>query len=134
MESEKRYTMDELVSLSGFPRRTIRYYIQEGLLDPPSGRGRGGFYYDSHLDKLRLIRSLQEKGLGLAAIAGRLSTPDEFMALPQAGDGQREAWTRFNILPGLELNVRHDIEEKHHRKLNEIVRIARLLIEEEISG
>ncbi|MCK4823506.1 MerR family transcriptional regulator, partial [bacterium] len=30
-------------------RRTIRYYIQEGLLEPPAGRGRGGFYYDSHL-------------------------------------------------------------------------------------
>jgi DNA-binding transcriptional MerR regulator len=130
MENQKRYTMDELVALSGFSRRTIRYYIQERLLDPPAGRGRGGFYYDSHLDKLRLIRSLQEKNLGLSAIAARLGRAGGPGEQARVEEGGREPWTRFNLVPGLEMNVRRDVEERHRRKLGEIIRLARLLIEE----
>jgi hypothetical protein len=37
-------------------------------LDPPAGRGRGGFYYDSHLQRLLEIKALQNRGLRLAAI------------------------------------------------------------------
>ena len=64
----KQYTIEDLCELTGFSRRTIRYYVQEGLIDPPAGRGRGGFYFDSHLDKLRKIKTLQDKGLRLSAI------------------------------------------------------------------
>ena len=65
----KRYSIQELSELTGFSRRTIRYYIQEGLLEPPAGRGRGGYYYDSHLNKLSKIRQLQNQGLKLGSIA-----------------------------------------------------------------
>jgi DNA-binding transcriptional MerR regulator len=73
----KRYTIEELGNLSGFSRRTIRYYIQEGLLEPPAGRGRGGFYFDSHLETLRRIRLLQAEQLGLTAIQEILKGGDE---------------------------------------------------------
>ena len=66
---QKQYTIQELSELTGFSRRTIRYYIQEGLLEPPAGRGRGGYYYDSHLNALSKIRRLQNQGLRLSAIS-----------------------------------------------------------------
>ena len=50
----KKYTIEELSNLTGFSRRTIRYYIQENIIKPPSGRGRGGFYYNSQGTRFRI--------------------------------------------------------------------------------
>ena len=68
-EWKNKYTIDELSELTGFSRRTIRYYIHEGLLEPPAGRGRVGFYFDSHLGQLQLIKQLREKEMSLSSIA-----------------------------------------------------------------
>jgi DNA-binding transcriptional MerR regulator len=122
---EKQYTIEELSEQSGFTRRTIRYYIQEGLLEAPAGRGRGGFYNDSHLTRLRYIKSLQEKGLSLTAIM-------EYQAVAETTSDtfSRQVWVKCQVIPGLELNVRRDLEQKESRKINEIIRIARALLEE----
>ncbi len=53
--------IDELARRAGVPTRTIRYYTQQGLLPSPKLRGRVGFYDESHVDRLRLIKELQEK-------------------------------------------------------------------------
>ena len=53
--------IDDLARRAGVPTRTIRYYTQQGLLNPPLLRGRVGFYDDQHLERLRLIKELQEK-------------------------------------------------------------------------
>jgi DNA-binding transcriptional MerR regulator len=53
--------IDELARRAGVPTRTIRYYTQQGLLNPPMLKGRVGFYDDAHVDRLRLIKELQEK-------------------------------------------------------------------------
>lgn len=123
---EKRYTIEELCELTGLTRRTIRYYVQEGLIEAPAGRGRGGFYFDSHLDKLRLIKSFQEKGMNLSAISNYLKGGEVKKA-----DYQRDLWVKYEIFPGLEINVRRDIEEKEGKKIFEIIRIAKSIIKEE---
>lgn len=53
--------IDDLSKRAGVPTRTIRYYTQQGLLNPPTLRGRVGYYEDAHLERLRLIKELQEK-------------------------------------------------------------------------
>ena len=53
--------IDDLAKRAGVPTRTIRYYTQQGLLHPPHLKGRVGFYDDKHLERLRLIKELQEK-------------------------------------------------------------------------
>ncbi|MEX2540066.1 MAG: MerR family transcriptional regulator [Actinomycetota bacterium] len=53
--------IDDLAERAGVPTRTIRYYTQQGLLHSPTLRGRVGFYDDRHLDRLKLIKELQEK-------------------------------------------------------------------------
>jgi DNA-binding transcriptional MerR regulator len=121
------YTIGELSELTGFPLRTIRYYVQEGLLDPPAGRGRGGFYFDSHLERLRLIRSLRDTGMGLVAIAAYLKRGE---GKPQATE-ERELWVRYEIMPGLEISVRRDLEERAPRKVSQIIRTARSVAREE---
>jgi DNA-binding transcriptional MerR regulator len=53
--------IDDLAARAGVPTRTIRYYTQQGLLPPPQLRGRVGYYDDRHVERLRLIKELQEK-------------------------------------------------------------------------
>jgi DNA-binding transcriptional MerR regulator len=53
--------IDELAQRAGVPTRTIRYYTQQGLLASPRLKGRVGYYDERHLDRLRMIKELQEK-------------------------------------------------------------------------
>jgi DNA-binding transcriptional MerR regulator len=130
---KKRYSIEDLAELTGFTRRTIRYYIQEGLLEPPAGRGRGGFYFDSHLDQLRQIRSLQGRGLRLKAIAEVMSGRDmprlAAQALPEAAaPAERELWVRYSVAPGIEIQVARQLEETGQQQVAEIVRVARSIL------
>lgn len=63
--------------------RTVRYYIQQGLLAPPYGAGQGAFYAERHVERLRVIKALQRVHLPLAEIRTRLQslTPAEVQAL-----------------------------------------------------
>ena len=64
--------LDELATRAGVSPRTVRYYIQRGLLPAPEFRGPDTNYGEHHLLVLKAIRSLQEKHLPLDAIAGAL--------------------------------------------------------------
>jgi len=65
---DSRYTAAQLGQLSGVGERTVRYYVREGLIDPPDGRGRGAHFDNRHLGQLQRVRILQEAGLDHAAI------------------------------------------------------------------
>ena len=141
--SGTRYRIEDLCARTGFTRRTIRYYIEAGLLDPPAGRGRGGFYDEGHLRRLVEIRDLQERGLKLRTIQRQLlagepagqapaGRPPAIPGVPegaprQAGDG-REVWARYPVSPGVELLVRGDVEAQAGARLEEAVRLARTLL------
>ncbi len=129
-----RYLIDELCGLTGFSRRTIHYYVQNGLVDPPAGRGRGGYYSDSQVGQLARIRELQDQGYrleairGLIARTGELAPSDMQAAEPAASkailDGDsllpvsrrpeapRDAWVRFAVAPGVELHVSIEAEQR----------------------
>src|SRR5215510_9525304 len=70
---ERRYGIEELAELGGVTRRTVRYYVQRGLLPMPLGTGRGPHYTPAHLQRLIHIRKLQEAGVPLVEIAARLN-------------------------------------------------------------
>lgn len=62
------WTLDELAAEAGLPARTIRYYQARGTLMRPEQRGRVGYYGPAHLERLRLIAQLQDRGLRIEAI------------------------------------------------------------------
>ncbi len=68
MNTDVRLTMEELSRLSGYPRRTIRFYIQQELIPPPIGAGLGAYYTAEHLQGLNRIRDLRAQGLRLDEI------------------------------------------------------------------
>jgi DNA-binding transcriptional MerR regulator len=66
--SEDDFSIQDLSDQTGLPRRTIHFYIQQGLLPPPSGAGLGARYSETHLLRLRLIPLLRQRGLRLDEI------------------------------------------------------------------
>ncbi len=107
-EKERLFTLDELGSLVDFPRRTVRYYIQIGLVDRPEGAGRGAHYTTQHLDQLLEIRKWQQAGLSLDRIRELLSTGDKEALTPPPRPRQKgsvEVWSHVVIDDGLELIV-----------------------------
>ena len=72
-----QYDLNQLGRLSGTPPRTIRYYIQEHLLPRPHAKGSKARYGDEHLDRLLLIRSLQDGGETLEKIRALLEVMDD---------------------------------------------------------
>lgn len=61
-------TVEALATQADTRTSTIRMYQSRGLLDPPGMRGRVGYYTQAHLDRLKAIARLQERGYSLAAI------------------------------------------------------------------
>jgi len=67
-EATPEYTIDELAQASEVPSRTIRFYQSKGALPRPQIRGRVAFYGPAHVERLKLIASLQDRGLRIDAI------------------------------------------------------------------
>lgn len=64
----KIFSLPDLESLVGIPRRTIRSYIEKGLLPQPIGAGRGAHYDEGHLLRLCAIRVLRDRDSSLSDI------------------------------------------------------------------
>lgn len=81
VDGTERRTIDELAAAVGLTVRTVRFYASKGLLPPPHLVGRVGWYDDSHLARLTLVRDLQEAGFTLQAIEGFVArVPDDATA------------------------------------------------------
>lgn len=96
-----RFTIDELADAAGTPKRTIRYYIAQGLISPALGRGRSAYYTPSHLEELERVKLLRQRGLSIEEIRARRQ---ERPAEPPRG----ETWERFRPHPALEVHLRAD--------------------------
>jgi DNA-binding transcriptional MerR regulator len=102
---DRRFTLDELCTLAGVPKRTARWYIQIGLLDRPQGEGRGAHYLSLHLDKLLRIRQLADAGVSLERIREVLSGAPPAVPPRPRGPGTVEVWSHLVVADGLELQV-----------------------------
>ncbi len=63
------YSAAELTQAVGLSIDTIRYYQSLGILQSPERRGRNAVYGEAHLERLRVIRSMADRGLSLKVIA-----------------------------------------------------------------
>lgn len=68
-------SLTELADAAGVTPRTVRYYIQIGLL-PPAGTGPGAHYGEDYVERIRLIKKLQRSHLPLANIREELADLD----------------------------------------------------------
>lgn len=70
------YDIQELVTETGVPRRTIYFYVQQGVLPPPQGAGLAAYYSEDHLLRLKLIPVLRGEGLRLDEIREQFTRMD----------------------------------------------------------
>lgn len=71
------YTIDELAMATRVPSRTIRFYQSKGALPGPKIRGRVAYYGPEHVERLKLIGTLQDRGLSIRAIRDVLAQADK---------------------------------------------------------
>lgn len=70
---QKTYRLKELCRAADVTERTVRYYIEEGLLPPPEGAGPFSRYNYEHWLRLQFIRRLKEEFLPLSEIKNLLA-------------------------------------------------------------
>ena len=144
------YKLEELAREAGVAARTVRYYVQRGLLPAPAFRGKDTTYDEKHLLRLRAIKCLQQVHLPLDAIQSRIlaASPKELEAIvsgmvqlqaplapparllpePEAEPEEEEkldggsVWGRFEIVPGIELHVKGDASAKVKRIARKILK------------
>jgi DNA-binding transcriptional MerR regulator len=129
--SVHRYTLDELCSLLGLTKRTIRFYMQEGLVSRPEGQKRGSYYLDTHLQQLQQIQAWQKAGYSLDRIRELMqdgAIPGETLAPMRPQRGEVQVWSRVHIAPGVELSIEPqqaglnpDEARELYRKIGEII-------------
>lgn len=125
--------LEDLARKAGLSPRTVRYYVQRGLLAAPEFRGPDTQYDERHLATLRAIRALQDRYWPLEAMPGVLAqrTVAELEAiasgtvtLPLPGTKaphaaqvlaekpKEEPMVRYHLAPGVELLVRDDADAR----------------------
>ena len=140
----------ELGEQAGVSPRTVRYYIALGLLPSPGRLGPSTRYGRVHLDRLRLIKRLQEERLSLAEIRQRLEgepMPAPAIAAAPArqvvatrparrppsalrqGPTQPALWERIVLSPDVELLVRAGVRDRDSR-VDHLLESARDLLRE----
>ncbi|NEW29043.1 MerR family transcriptional regulator [Nocardia cyriacigeorgica] len=70
------YTIDELAREAGTTVRSLRVYHERGVLPPPRVKGRTGFYGAEHLNRVRTISRLLDRGIKLNGIKELLAAWD----------------------------------------------------------
>lgn len=149
--NDATYKLDELARASGVSARTVRYYVQRGLLPAPDFRGKDSAYRHEHLVRLRAIRRLQDAFFPLDAIAVELerrSVPEiariaDGREIPAARTHVEESaprrasaarkveaplstpertFRRITLAPGVELEIAADAPASSQRLANEILK------------
>jgi DNA-binding transcriptional MerR regulator len=126
--------------------RAIRFYVANGLLDHPDGKGTAATYHYKHLLQLLAIKIRQREGQTLDIIkqeiadvqGDQLEKRVAASLAPALGNGlalasaQREdagpaTWRRITVSDGIELHVRDDSPAAHESAMiavREAVRAA----------
>lgn len=116
-----RHSLDDLARLSGLPPRTVRYYVQRGLVPRPHGERRGAWYDEVHLERLLQIAKWTAAGLSLERIEQLVAEPGATLSaeLPRRR-GDIAVRSHVHLGDGLELVVdaeRAGIDPETHRRL-----------------
>jgi DNA-binding transcriptional MerR regulator len=104
----KNFTLDDLCSLTDFSKRTVRYYMQMGLVDRPIGETRAAHYLEVHLQQLLRIKKLTDAGVSLERVREVLTGGDEPVPARVKKPGSIEVKSHLFVAPGIELQISPD--------------------------
>lgn len=123
MNEEVRHSIDDLCRLTGLTRRTVRFYVQKGLLDRPEGEKRGAWYTPHHVEQLLLIRKWTGAGLSLEAIGELLAGKDrDLPPVKPLLPGTVEVRSHLVVADGIEVVVSPERAHMSPEALREFLR------------
>lgn len=99
------YLISELCALVDLPVRTVRYYVQQGLVDRPEGETRAARYGVKQLEQLQLIKKWTAAGLSLERIRDLLNGEETDVPARGRRRGTLEVVSRLTIADGVELVI-----------------------------
>jgi len=121
MESQT-FSLDELCTLTDFSKRTVRYYMQLGLVDRPIGETRSAHYLDVHLEQLLRIKKLTDAGVSLERIREVLAGEEPPVPARQRKPGSIEVKSHLFIAPGVELQISPEEADLSPEQVRELIK------------
>lgn len=130
-----KYKVSELADKAGVTKRTIHYYISKGLLMPPDGEGVNSSYTDGHLERLLLIKKLQNEFMPLNKIREHLlENPEEKIKVEQAVNNQIQEtsniYIRENICNIFEIHYTKENAEKYKYIIQNVKKYVEKMMED----
>jgi DNA-binding transcriptional MerR regulator len=104
---EPRFSLQELTDATGVPKRTVRYYITEGVVPVSEGKGRSAYYTSEHVSALARVKDLRQQNLSIEEIRQVLEDERTPALHPASGD----IWRRIQLHSEIELLVRDGAPE-----------------------
>lgn len=118
---DNTFTLDQLSALTDLSLRTIRYYIQLGLVDRHEGDRKHARYTQKHLDQVLQVRAMADQGTPLERIK-QLIHGITIPPLPPKGPGDISVISKVFIAPGIELHLEPQVAGLSPEKLRQFVR------------
>jgi DNA-binding transcriptional MerR regulator len=103
--TDKTFSLDELCTLTDLSKRTVRYYMQLGLVDRPIGETRAAHYVSRHLDQLLRVKQLTDAGVSLERIGEVMAGGDTPVPIRLRRPGSIEVRSHLYVAPGLEIQI-----------------------------
>ncbi len=99
------YPLADLCVLADMPLRTVRYYVQIGLVDRPEGETRAARYGARHLEQLLLIKKWTAAGVSLERIRELLQGEQAPIPPRPRGMGSVEVCSHLKVADGVEVVI-----------------------------
>ena len=105
MSNPDHYTLNELCVLADLPVRTVRYYMQHGLIDRPVGETRAARYGARQLEQVLLIKKWTAVGVSLDRIRELLQGDEAPVPVRAKKAGTVEVHSHLHVADGLEIVI-----------------------------
>lgn len=104
-KSAPSYPLTDLCVLADLPVRTVRYYMQIGLVDRPEGETRAARYGARHVEQLLLIKKWTAAGVSLDRIRELLQGEQAPVPPRVQAAGSVEVRSHLLVADGIELVI-----------------------------
>ena len=116
------HSLDELCTMVDLPKRTIRYYMQLGLVDRPAGETRAAQYSATQLEQLIRVKQLANAGISLERIGEIMRGEPAPVPPRQLRPGDIHVRSQVFIAPGIELQIDPEVAGLSPEKFREFVK------------
>jgi DNA-binding transcriptional MerR regulator len=126
----KTFSLDDLCTLTDLPKRTVRYYMQMGLVDRPIGETRAAHYLSQHLEQLLKVKQLTDAGISLERIAEIQNGEELPVPAKPRKPGDIQVRSHVHVAPGIELQISPEEADMSPEQIRALVKAVMKTIQE----